>query len=96
MLNIAAQTIDLTGFYAGVNMAPLLCDKVASPIVNGETDIVIVSRACNFPNNNNVIVGKNYGVPYCLIQSLVNVIMSRSQTVSINEKSDECDDKEMH
>ena len=89
------KTIGLTGFYAGVNTAPMFRANVSSPKVNGEIDVAVVSSACNFPHKSSMIVGEDYGVPYGIIQGFVNVIMNDNQIVFCSEELNECNDIEI-
>ena len=84
--------IELKGFCAGVNTAPMFRANVTSPIVNGDIDVAVVSSECNFPYNSSMIVSEDFGALYGLIQGLVNVIMNENQTVCDSEELKECDD----
>ena len=86
------KTIDLTGYYAGVNTAPMFRANISSSIVNGEIDVAVVSSACNFPHKSSMIVSEDYGVPYGIIQGFVNVIMNGNQTVFCSEEFNGCND----
>ena len=86
------KIIELKGFCADVNIAPMFCANETSSVVNGDIDVAVVSNECNFPCNSSMIVGENFGAPYGLIKGFVNIIKNGNQTVCDSEELKECGD----